>query len=112
MGEIAKIDLQSNTIPSENADIYLATAWKDGKTVYYRKTLGNIAQSLSQKFNVKIRFANDDLRHDKYTATFTTEGITEILDLLKMTAPIDYTITTTGTVDDPNRIREILIYQK
>jgi len=74
------------------ADTYLETAWKDGKMIFQRERLEIIAQRLSRKFGVIIRLEGDALKDYKYTATFTDETLEDILDLLKRSAPIAYSI--------------------
>lgn len=74
------------------ADTYVETAWKDGKMVFRREKLEIIAQKLSRKFGVVIQLEDDTLKNYEYTATFTDETLEDILDLLKRSAPITYTI--------------------
>ena len=75
------------------ADTYVETAWKDGKMVFRREKLEIISQKLSRKFGVIILLEGDTLKDYEYTATFTDETLEEILDLLKRSAPITYTIS-------------------
>lgn len=75
------------------ADIYVETAWKDGKMVFRREKLETIAQKLSRKFGVIIRLEGDTLKDYEYTATFTDETLEDVLDLLKRSAPITYSIS-------------------
>lgn len=75
------------------ADTYVETAWKDGKMVFRREKLEIIAQKLSRKFGVVIQLEGDALEDYEYTATFTDETLEDILDLLKRSAPITYSIS-------------------
>jgi transmembrane sensor len=75
------------------ADTYVETAWKDGKMVFRREKLETITQRLSRKFGVIIQFEDDILKDYEYTATFTDETLEDILDLLKRSAPITYSIS-------------------
>lgn len=74
------------------ADTYVETAWKDGKMVFRREKLDKIAEKLSRKFGVTIHLEGDKLKEYEYTATFTDETLEDILDLLKRSAPISYSI--------------------
>lgn len=60
--------------------------------VFRREKLEIIAQKLSRKFGVVIQLEDDTLKNYEYTATFTDETLEDILDLLKRSAPITYTI--------------------
>jgi transmembrane sensor len=75
------------------ADTYVETAWKDGKMVFRREKLETITQRLSRKFGVIIQLEDDILKDYEYTATFTDETLEDILDLLKRSAPITYSIS-------------------
>lgn len=75
------------------ADTYVETAWKDGKMVFRREKLETITQRLSRKFGVIIQLEDDILKDYEYTATFTDETLEDILELLKRSAPITYSIS-------------------
>jgi ferric-dicitrate binding protein FerR (iron transport regulator) len=93
VNEKAVVDLSTGDINVVMADIYVETAWKDGKMVFRREKLDKIATKLSRKFGVDIRLEGDKLREYEYTATFTNETLEDILDLLKRSAPITYSIS-------------------
>jgi len=76
-----------------DADTYVETAWKDGKMVFRREKLEVITHRLSRKFGVIIHVEGDGLKDYEYTATFTDETLEDILELLKRSAPITYTIS-------------------
>ena len=93
VNEKAVVDLSTGDINVVMADTYVETAWKDGKMVFRREKLDKIATKLSRKFGVDIRLEGDKLREYEYTATFTNETLEDILDLLKRSAPITYSIS-------------------
>ena len=73
-----------------------APAWQQKEILYFeQQTLQEIAQRLSGVFGKKIIINDDSLRNYRMTGTFdTSEGLTEILDLLKGAARnFDYTET-------------------
>ena len=84
---------ESGTMSKQSADTYADTAWKDGKMVFRRQHLDRIAEKLSRKFGVTIRLEDEKLKEYVYTATFTDESLEDILDLLKRSAPLTYTIS-------------------
>ena len=89
---------------------YVETAWKDGKMVFRREKLDKIVARLSRKFGVDIVLDGDRLKEYEYTATFTDETLEDILDLLKRSAPITYTIHKQRQLDnDTFTRREIII---
>lgn len=90
------------------ADTYLETAWKDGKMIFRREKLETIVQRLSRKFGVAIRLESDSLKDYEYTATFTDETLEDILDLLKRSAPITYSIHWQEQYNDNSHTRRIV----
>ena len=90
--EKAILQVKTGNIHVVTADTYVETAWKDGKMVFRREKLDKIVTKLSRKFGVDIRLEGDRLKEYEYTATFTEETLEDILDLLKRSAPITYSI--------------------
>lgn len=93
VGEKAILHVSTGNIQVVTADPYVETAWKDGKMVFRREKLDKIAEKLSRKFGVTIRLEGEKLKEYEYTATFTDETLEDILDLLKRSAPITYSIS-------------------
>lgn len=99
-GQKAAVDLVSKTMTVSAADTYVETAWKDGKMVFRREGINNIAEKLSRKFGVAIQVEGNITNDYKFTATFTNESLEDILELLKLSASIDYSITTQKKLSD------------
>ncbi|WP_298646222.1 FecR domain-containing protein [uncultured Proteiniphilum sp.] len=100
VGQKAVLIPQTEEMTIVQADTYVETAWKDGKMVFRREKLETIAQKLSRKFGVVIRLEGDVLKDYEYTATFTDETLEDILDLLKRSAPITYSISRQEQLDN------------
>ena len=71
-------------------DLY--TSWKEGKIIFRRASLPEVAQRLERWYNVTIELTDDPrLQKIHYTGTLEMESFSEVLELLKVTAPINYT---------------------
>lgn len=99
-GQKAILTPQTGEVNIVQADTYVETAWKDGKMVFRREKLETIAQKLSRKFGVIIRLEGDTLKDYEYTATFTDETLEDILELLRRSAPITYSIVKQEQLDN------------
>ena len=67
------------------------SSWKDGKLIFRNEQLPNVTKRLERWYNVKIEIAKDKrLAEISYTGTLEMESFSEVLQLLKVTAPIDY----------------------
>jgi len=93
VGQKAVLMPETGEMNIVQTDTYVDTAWREGKMVFRREKLETITQKLSRKFGVVIRLEGDTLKDYEYTATFTDETLEDILDLLKRSAPITYTIS-------------------
>lgn len=93
VGQKAVLSRSTGEMSVVETDTYVDTAWKDGKMVFRREKLETIAQKLSRKFGVEIILEGEELNSYEYTATFTDESLEDILELLKRSAPITYSIS-------------------
>ncbi len=67
------------------------SSWKDGKLIFRNEHLPFVTKRLERWYNVKIEIAKDKrLEEISYTGTLEMESFSEVLQLLKVTAPIDY----------------------
>jgi ferric-dicitrate binding protein FerR (iron transport regulator) len=71
-------------------DLY--TSWTEGQLIFRKEYLPNMARRLERWYNVKIELDNDKrLENIHYTCTIEMESFSEVLNLLKVTAPVEYT---------------------
>jgi transmembrane sensor len=69
----------------------LYTSWKEGKIIFRREYLPEVAKRLERWYNVKIELDTDPrLQKIYYTGTLEMESFSEVLELLKVTASINY----------------------
>lgn len=69
----------------------LFTSWKEGKIIFRKEYLPEVAKRLERWYNVKIELDNDPrLNKIHYTGTLEMESFSEVLELLKITASINY----------------------
>ena len=111
--EKAILQVKTGNILVVTADTYVETAWKDGRMVFRREKLDKIVTRLSRKFGVDIHLEGDRLKEYEYTATFTDETLEDILDLLKRSAPITYSISKQKQLNNKTFTRrEVIIKSK
>jgi transmembrane sensor len=89
---------QSDVLVSENVNTTLSTSWKDARWVISGETLDNLAVLLERKFGVKINITSEELVHYKFSGTIENETLEQVLNYLKLTTPIKYTVNK-GCVD-------------
>jgi transmembrane sensor len=79
-----------NLLSNVRTELY--TSWKDPRWIIYREPLRTLAPMLERRFNLKIIFSDEQLKKYKFTGIIENETIDQILNALKLTAPLDYQI--------------------
>jgi ferric-dicitrate binding protein FerR (iron transport regulator) len=75
-------------------------AWKYGKLVFKNEPMDEVIKKLSRWFNVDIEIHDPILNDLTYTATFVDETLPQVMELLSIATPIDYSITNRKRSDD------------
>ena len=83
-------DKEDGHFTTSVANIEEKTAWKEGKLVFRNATLEEVVKKLSRRYNVDIVLHRENQKDYKFRATFSSESITQILDYLRMAAPISW----------------------
>jgi transmembrane sensor len=89
---------ETNALKLENASILthvqtkLFTSWKDPRWIIEREPLVTLAPLLERRFNLQIVFGDDELKKYKFTGTIENETVDQILNAMRLTAPLDYRI--------------------
>ncbi len=91
-GDKATCIESENSLYCETVDVEKYISWKDGILMFRDDSMQDVVRRLNRWFNVDIKLTSNKLKDYVYTATFQDESLVQILDLLKMSAPIDYTI--------------------
>lgn len=68
------------------------TSWKDSKWFIDGETLSGLAVKLERRFNIRITFADMELKNYRFSGTIKDETLEQVLNVIKLSAPIDYTI--------------------
>lgn len=105
-------DKVANTLSVEEVNIYVKTAWKDGKMVFRKTHFSEVVNRLSRHFNVNIELKDNVLLNYEFSATFTTETIEEILRLLEKTSPIRWTMIKPKQLDNLEFSKRKIIVMK
>lgn len=99
-GEQVVYSREAKNMEVRKVNLLIETGWKEGRMIFRRTPLNEIAQKLSRHFNVDIEIEGQELYKYTYSAIFTTETLVEILSLLEKTAPIRCDIVEPEQQDD------------
>jgi transmembrane sensor len=86
LGNLKNINILSDV----RTELY--TSWKDSRWIIYREPLSTLAPMLERRFNLKIIFEDEQLKKYKFTGIIENETVDQMLNALKLTAPLDYLI--------------------
>ena len=77
------------------ADIKKNTGWIHGDLIFDDTPMPEVARQLERWYGVRIHIADEDILKYHFTATFTTESITRVLDLIRFSSMLEYEINGT-----------------
>ncbi|NSL89567.1 DUF4974 domain-containing protein [Chitinophaga sp. Mgbs1] len=89
-------------VSKQISDTEIYTAWKDGSWIVTGQALEELAVTMERRFNVNVVFNDEELKAYRFSGTFRQETLEQILNILKLTAPLSYSIeggTVTLNVD-------------
>ncbi|RNL90326.1 DUF4974 domain-containing protein [Sinomicrobium pectinilyticum] len=81
---------EKGKIAVEAVDILKYTAWTKGELYFLNDRFDIILRKLERNFNVKIENRYPELNDKKFTGTFTTEALEDILKIFRMHTAFDY----------------------
>ena len=68
------------------------TRWVSNQLVFENETFGSIARDLERIFGVEIIIPTQMAKEYRFTAKFTDESLHEIFNLLRLTAPFNFSV--------------------
>ncbi|MQY78248.1 MAG: DUF4974 domain-containing protein [Bacteroidetes bacterium] len=89
-GERASFEKNEKKVVLGMVDTDKVISWKEGQLIFRNDPLDEIVKRLSRWYNTDIELVVEELRSYRYTATFTEETLHQVLELLKISAPIEY----------------------
>jgi len=95
---------------SAEEDLDKFIAWKDGKLVFFNDPIEKVAEKLGIWYNVTVKINNNEMKHYRFTATFTDEPIEQVLDLLSISSPIKYKIKKASRLSDNSYSKREIIF--
>ena len=92
-GQRAVYEKENQKVISEEVKVDKYVAWRDGNLIFRDDNMEDVVKRLSRWFNVEITINDPEIKNYIYKATFRNENLIQVLNLLKLSAPINYRIT-------------------
>lgn len=67
-------------------------SWKENQLIIEREQLGELAEILSRKYNFSFKFKSEDIKRFRFSGTLDDETLQQVMDVIKISSPIDYVI--------------------
>lgn len=92
-GEQNRLNKQTGTMTNSEVDTHLYTSWKEQILRFDNATFTEVVKKMERWYGVSIKLDKKLSDEENYTLAIKTESLREMLQLLAVTAPIDYKIT-------------------
>ena len=90
--EVINISPRSVMVRSTDVETQRFTSWKDPRWIVHGIDMEDLARMLERRFNIMISIETDAIKDYHITGTFENETLEQVLDILKLTVPISYTL--------------------
>lgn len=88
--QAALLDREDRQLEVKNVSKEEAISWKEGKLVFRETALEEVLEDLERKYDVQFDVRSEALYDYLYTGTFDNLAIEEVLQVLKISSPIEY----------------------
>ena len=88
----ATFDRNTNELLLDNINIEPYISWKEDVLTFDNENFTNVIKKLERWYNVSIHVEGKDSISDRYTLTIKGESLHEVLELIRLTTSIEYTI--------------------
>jgi ferric-dicitrate binding protein FerR (iron transport regulator) len=75
---------------AEHIDPAPIVAWKENRLILKSEELSNLLIKLERKYDVSFEFESESIKKFRFSGTLENETLTQVLDFIKLSAPIDY----------------------
>ena len=92
-GQRSIYEKEQQKVYTQEVNVEKYIAWRDGNLIFQDDSMEDVVKRLSRWFNVEITINDPEIKNYIYKATLRNENLVQVLNLLKLSAPIDYRIT-------------------
>lgn len=91
-GERVIYNEENKNVHSIDVEVSKYIAWRDGELIFRDDNMEDVVKRLSRWYNVEIVINDSEISNYVYQATFRNETLSQVLNLLEISAPISYRI--------------------
>jgi ferric-dicitrate binding protein FerR (iron transport regulator) len=75
---------------TEKVHVKDVIAWRDGVLIFNETPFYEVVARLGRWFNADIQIRDQSIANYRFTGTFTSESLDQVMELLTLTTPITY----------------------
>jgi len=83
---------ENRLIIASNINPKSMISWKENQLIIESKKLSDLVEILARKYNVTFEFKSADIMRFRFSGTLEDETLQQVMDVIKISSPIDYTI--------------------
>jgi ferric-dicitrate binding protein FerR (iron transport regulator) len=83
---------ESRLVITPQIDPRSITSWKEDRLIIERQRLDDLVELLGRKYNYNFEFKSDDIKRFRFSGTLEDETLQQVMDVIKISSPIDYAI--------------------
>lgn len=95
-------DTKSKTYKTENVRVQDVIAWRDGILIFNETPFYEVVAKLGRWFNADIQINDQSVANYRFTGTFTSESLDQVMELLTLSTPITYSSSKRKILDNRN----------
>ncbi|WP_430810739.1 MULTISPECIES: FecR family protein [unclassified Carboxylicivirga] len=92
----------------DQPDVSVYTAWKEGRLIFDATPLAEVAHRLEEWYQIDIDIESETIKEYKITGEFSGEPLQEVLQLIRLTSPIEFKIEK----NDKRMVKKVLLKEK
>lgn len=99
-GTQVNYNTSNKTYKTENVRVKDVIAWRDGILIFNETPFYEVVAKLGRWFNADIQLSEQSIAYYRFTGTFTSESLEQVMELLTLTTPITYTTSKREVLND------------
>jgi Fe2+-dicitrate sensor, membrane component len=99
-GSQVNYDTSNKIYKTENVRVKDVIAWREGVLIFNETPFYEVVGKLSRWFNADIQLTEQSIANYRFTGTFTSESLEQVMELLTLTTPITYEINKREALTD------------
>jgi len=84
---------EDQTYKAQDVRVQDVIAWKDGILIFNETPFYEVVAKLGRWFNADIKITDQSIANYRFTGTFTSESLDQVMELLTLSTPIGYSNT-------------------